>query len=49
MQTMSANVFHGPNDIRVEEVPRPIACRRRSSHSDNVNDHLRHRSPHSSR
>jgi alcohol dehydrogenase len=25
MQTMRANVFHGPNDIRVEEVPRPIA------------------------
>jgi threonine dehydrogenase-like Zn-dependent dehydrogenase len=24
MQTMKANVFHGPNDIRVEEVPRPI-------------------------
>jgi len=25
MQTMRANVFHGRNDIRVEEVPRPIA------------------------
>jgi alcohol dehydrogenase len=25
MQTMRANVFHGPNDIRVEEVPRPSA------------------------
>jgi threonine dehydrogenase-like Zn-dependent dehydrogenase len=25
MQTMRANVFHGPNDIRIEEVPRPIA------------------------
>ena len=25
MQTMRANVFHGPNDIRVEEVPRPTA------------------------
>jgi len=25
MQTMRANVFHGPNDIRVEEVPRPMA------------------------
>src|SRR5713101_5314344 len=25
MQTMRANVFHGPNDIRVEEVPRPLA------------------------
>ena len=25
MQTMRANVFYGPNDIRVEEVPRPIA------------------------
>ncbi len=25
MLTMRANVFHGPNDIRVEEVPRPIA------------------------
>jgi threonine dehydrogenase-like Zn-dependent dehydrogenase len=24
MQTMRANVFHGPNEIRVEEVPRPI-------------------------
>ena len=23
--TMRANVFHGPNDIRVEEVPRPSA------------------------
>src|ERR1700675_3187984 len=25
MQTMRANVFHGPNEIRVEEVPRPRA------------------------
>jgi threonine dehydrogenase-like Zn-dependent dehydrogenase len=25
MQRIRANVFHGPNDIRVEEVPRPIA------------------------
>jgi 2-desacetyl-2-hydroxyethyl bacteriochlorophyllide A dehydrogenase len=25
MQTMTANVFHGPNNIRVEEVPRPHA------------------------
>ena len=25
MQKKRANVFHGPNDIRVEEVPRPIA------------------------
>src|SRR6476646_10373536 len=25
MQKMRANVFHGPNDIRVEEVPRPRA------------------------
>jgi threonine dehydrogenase-like Zn-dependent dehydrogenase len=25
MQKMRANVFHGPNDIRVEEVPRPSA------------------------
>jgi threonine dehydrogenase-like Zn-dependent dehydrogenase len=25
MQTMRANVFHGPNDIRIEEVPRPRA------------------------
>jgi threonine dehydrogenase-like Zn-dependent dehydrogenase len=25
MQTMRANVFHGPNEIHVEEVPRPIA------------------------
>src|ERR1700758_1569091 len=25
MQTMKANVFHGPNKIRVEEVPRPSA------------------------
>jgi threonine dehydrogenase-like Zn-dependent dehydrogenase len=25
MQKMTANVFHGPNDIRVEEVPRPSA------------------------
>jgi threonine dehydrogenase-like Zn-dependent dehydrogenase len=25
MQTMRANVFHGPNDIRVEGVPRPTA------------------------
>jgi hypothetical protein len=25
MQTMRVNAFHGPNDIRVEEVPRPIA------------------------
>ena len=24
--TMRANVFHGPNDIRVEEVPRPHAA-----------------------
>jgi alcohol dehydrogenase len=24
MQMMKANVFHGPNDIRIEEVPRPI-------------------------
>jgi alcohol dehydrogenase len=26
MQMMKANVFHAPNDIRVEEVPRPSAC-----------------------
>jgi hypothetical protein len=25
MQKMKATVFHGPNDIRVEEVPRPRA------------------------
>ena len=25
MQKMKANVFHGPNNIRVEEVPRPRA------------------------
>ena len=25
MQKMKANVFHGPNNIRVEEVPRPHA------------------------
>jgi threonine dehydrogenase-like Zn-dependent dehydrogenase len=25
MQTMKANIFHGPNNIRVEEVPRPHA------------------------
>src|SRR6266567_5988243 len=25
MQMMRANVFHGPNNIRVEEVPRPHA------------------------
>jgi alcohol dehydrogenase len=25
MQTMKANVFHGPNKIGIEEVPRPIA------------------------
>ena len=25
MQTMKANVFHGPNNIRIEEVPRPRA------------------------
>jgi alcohol dehydrogenase len=25
MQTMKANVFHGPNNIRVEEVPQPSA------------------------
>ena len=24
MQMMKANVFHGPNDIRIEQVPRPI-------------------------
>src|SRR4029453_14659869 len=27
MQKMKATVFHGPNDIRVEEVPRPRAGR----------------------
>jgi threonine dehydrogenase-like Zn-dependent dehydrogenase len=26
MQTMRANVFHSPNDIRIEEVPRPSAA-----------------------
>ena len=25
MQKMKANVFHGPNNIRIEEVPRPHA------------------------
>jgi threonine dehydrogenase-like Zn-dependent dehydrogenase len=25
MQKMKATVFHGPNDIRIEEVPRPDA------------------------
>ena len=24
MQTMKANVFHGPNKIHLEEVPRPM-------------------------
>ena len=25
MQKMKANVFHGPNNVRIEEVPRPHA------------------------
>ena len=25
IDSMRANVFHGPNDIRIEEVPRPSA------------------------
>ena len=41
MQKMKATVFHGPNNIRLEEVPRPQCRRGRSGHSDHANNHLR--------
>ena len=40
MQTMKATVFHGPNNIRLEEVPRPKRRRGRSGHSDHANNDL---------
>ena len=43
MQKMKATVFHGPNDIRVEEVPGRVR-ERRSGHSNHTNDYLRNRS-----
>ena len=48
MQTMKANVFHGPNKIGIEEVPRPMPARR-SGNSNHANDHLRDRSAHPAR
>ena len=41
MQKMKATVFHGPNNIRLEEVPRPKRRRRRSGNSDHANHDLR--------
>ena len=40
MQTMKANVFHGPNKIGIEEVPRPKAGVGRSGNPNHANDHL---------
>ena len=44
--TMRATVFHGPNDIRVEAVPRAPRRRRRGRDPRHHDDDLRHRHPH---
>ena len=46
--TMRAAVFRGPGDIGIEHVPRPRPARR-SGHSGDADDDLRHRRPHPAR
>ena len=49
MQKMKATVFHGPNDIRVEEVPRPSVGVGEAVIRITLTSHLRNRSSHSAR
>jgi hypothetical protein len=46
---MKANVFHGPNNIHIEEVPRPHPDAGEAVISDYTNDNLRDRPSHSAR
>ena len=41
MQTMRANVFHGPNKIGIEEVPRPSAGVGEAGNPNHADHHLR--------
>ena len=44
--TMRAAVFHGPGDIRVDDVPRPHPGPGEAVVRVDVDDDLRHRRPH---
>ena len=44
--TMRATVFHGPDDIRVDEVPRPHAGVGEAVDPRHDDHHLRHGHPH---